>query len=185
MEIIKHSFLSDLFDRSIGRGFYDLLKYYAKIIIPIGTCILFISIGLSLICHFSLVSKLVNSVTGLSLLFIIYILAIIISLDKEVEIKNYHTKEYKLTIVRGAVLLVMGVCAIYFTNNYRNHYAFECSTYLVDHNAKVYHIDWKSKCEAAEQASNLEKAKGYQIDDSYTICNVCEETVENIKYDSF
>ena len=50
--------------------------------------------------------------------------------------------KYKLTIVWGVILLALGIVAIYYSNRYRNRYAFECETFLVDEKAGIYHLDW-------------------------------------------
>jgi len=189
MAVIKQSFLSNLLSCLFGDIYDDLLKPYSRIIVAIGTCILCILIGLSTICHFSIVSSLLSLITGTSFLFIIYVIALIIVLDIEVEkeepdyytsksTKKTKTREYRLTIVWGIILLVLGVGAIYFSNIYRKHYAFECSTFLVNHNAKVYHLDWDNDCEVAAKDNNLEKMKGYQINESYTLCEWCKEWAE-------
>ena len=90
-------------------------------------------------------------------------------------------KAYKLTVVWGIVLAAMGVAAIYFTNRYRIQYSFECDTFLVDHNAKIYHYDWNDDCEKAEEAESLEEMKGYQIDKRYSLCEWCKETREDVE----
>lgn len=195
MAVIKQSFLSNLlrslFDEDMGTDIYNWFKGYARIIVAIGTCILCILIGLSTICHFSFLSDLVVGVTGTSILFLVYVVAFIILLDVEVEvekeepdyyvskpIKKPKTMKYKLTILWGVFLLAFGVCAICFTNKYRKLYAFECSTFLVDHNAKEYHLYWDNDCKVKAKAHNLEKMKGYQINKSYTLCEWCKEWEE-------
>jgi predicted secreted protein len=191
MAVIKQSFLSNLLSCLFGDIYDDLLKPYARIIVAIGTCILCILIGLSTICHFTFISILINLVTGTSILFIIYIVALISVLDIKVEIEteeqNYYVsksikkpkdRKYKLTIVWAVVLIILSINAIYFTNKYRKHYAFECSTFLVNHNAKVYHLDCDNDCEIASETSHLEKMKGYQINKSYTLCEWCKEWAE-------
>ncbi len=62
-------------------------------------------------------------------------------------------------------------------------YAFECSTFLVDHEKGVYHLDCNNDCEVASEASDLEKMKGYQIDESYVFCDWCKEWAENAEYE--
>lgn len=199
-EIVKKSFISNL----IGRNTYDTIKEYAKKILAIGTCVLAVLFGLSFICHYSFVSSLLSLVTGTSLLFILYIAALIISLDHEVEVeetildegiirdryesyefkdtKILKTKEYKLTILWGVVCLLLGIAAIYFSNKYRKHYAFECDTFLVDKQASIYHLDWDNDCEVAVKSSNLEKMQGYQIDKNFTLCEWCYDWAEDAEY---
>lgn len=186
MSIVKQSFISYI----IGRNTYDEFKRNAKIIIAIGTCILAIVILLSFFFHWGVISSLLNLVTGTSLLFIVYIAALIILLDIEVDIeepesylskaeKRKKTTAYKFTIAWGIVLIILGVCAIYFSNKYRKHYAFECETFLVDHQRGIYHFDSDNDCEVADESESLDKMKGYQISSSYSLCEWCEEWAED------
>lgn len=194
MAIVKQSFLSNI----IGRNTYDEFKGYAKIIIAIGTCVLAILLLLSFFFHWRFISSLLNLVTGTSFFFIAYVAAFILTLDIEVdvdepEMSNWSESEkktkstvYKLSVAWGVVLIALGISAIYFSNKYRKHYAFECETFLVDHQAGVYHLDWDNECEVAAEAINLEKMQGYQIDKSYTLCEWCEEWAEDaeVEYES-
>ncbi len=82
MALVKRSFLSNL----IGSYTYEELKYYAKYILAIGTCVLVVLYLLSIFFHWSFISRLLNLTTGTSLLFTVYIAAAIICLDKEVEV---------------------------------------------------------------------------------------------------
>lgn len=184
MAIVKQSFLSNL----VGREAYEGINGYAKIIIAIGTIILGILLFLSFFYHWWIVSRFLSYVTGTSLLFIAYIVVLIFALDVEVNVdepekktwekpeKSPKSVAYKLTIVWGIILVALGFCAIYFSNKYRKQYAFECNTFLVDHQARKYHLD--DECEVAAKAVYLEKMQGYQIDNSYTFCDECEDWAE-------
>lgn len=190
METVKKSFISKL----LGRDFYDGLKSFAKPIIIIGTGILAVLFLLSFFVHWKFISSLLSLVTGTSLLFIIYIAALILSLDKEVDVEEperYYrvesdltlkTRAYKLTIVWGVVLLLLGVTAIFFSNRYRKQYAFDCSTILVDHKTGIYHLKWIDDCEVAAASEDLEEMKGYEIKGmGYMICEWCEEYAEEVE----
>lgn len=199
MSTVKQSFLSNI----IGRDTYNYIKSHAKAIIAPGSCILAIILSLSLCFHWGGISYLLNLVTGTSLLCIVYIAALVVILDIEVDVdepekeycielgNSYCSKTekkpkpitYKFTIVWGSILIVLGICAIYFSNKYRKYYAFECETFLVDHQLGIYHLDC-SDCEAVDENENLEEMQGYQIDDSYTLCQSCEEWVEAIEEES-
>ena len=186
MAIVKQSFISNL----IGKENYDGFKEIAKIIISISTCVLAILFLLTDFFHWAFLSSLLNVVTGTSLLFIAYIAALILVLDIEVDVevpeRHYWSEQeklpkpitYKLTIVWGVMLIVLGICAIYFSNKYRKHYAFECEAFLVDHQAEIYHLDCRNDCQVAANSVDLEKKKGYEIEESYTICYWCEEWAE-------
>ena len=190
MPVVKKSFLSNL----LGRNTYDTFKGYAKIIVPIGTGILAILFTLTFFVHWKFISSLLNLVTGTSLLFIAYIGVIILLLDFEVDVeepeRSYYweepvkvksSREYKFTIVWGVLLMILGVAAIFFSNNYRKHYSFECSTFLVDENTGIYHLDYDNDCEYAADADNLTRMKGYEIESetSCTLCEWCEEWAED------
>ena len=182
MAIVKQSFISNL----IGQDNYNGFKEIAKIIIAIGTCALAILFLLTYFFHWGFLSTLLNLVTGTSLLFVAYVAALILVLDIEVDVEEperYYWSDpeklpkpitYNLTIVWGVILIILGIGAIYFSNDYRKQYSFECGTYLVDHQSKIYHLDWDIDCEVAAETSRLEKMRGYEIDKSYTLCDWCE-----------
>ena len=185
----RQSFLSNLF----GHDTYANLKGVALYVCMVGAFILVALYILSYYFHSSVVSYLLNLTNGTSLLFIGYIFALIILLDIEVDVdekeKNYWEKEkkdpkpfkYKLTIVWGVVLLALGIVAIYYSNKYRNHYAFECDTFLVDTQRHIYHVDWNDDCDVANEAEELEKRYGYEIDDSYTLCESCKDFLDEME----
>lgn len=181
MAIVKQSFLSNI----IGRKTYDEYKSYAMIVLVIGTCVIAVVLLLSFFFHWGIIRSLLNGLTGTSLLFIAYVAAIVLALDIEVEIdepemnKKPKPFSYKLTIVWGVLLIALGIGVVYFSNKYRKHYAFECNTFLVDHQAGIYHLDWNNDCEIAAETEDLVKMQGYQIDKSYTLCEWCEEWAED------
>lgn len=191
MSVIKESFLSNI----LGRNTYDEFKGYARKVAPIGTCVLIILIGLSLVCHYSIISDLLDLTMGTSLLFIAYVFALILVFDVEVDVnepdyniwdeQEAEQKSYafKQTKTRCIVLVILGFAAIILSNLYRKHYAFECSKFLVDENAGIYHLYVDNDCEIAESASGLKTMKGYQIDKSYTLCEWCEEWAEDAEAD--
>ena len=189
MATVKQSFLSNI----IGRETYNKIKSHARTIIVPGSCILAIILSFSLFFHWGFISNLLNLVTGTSLLSVAYIVALVVKLDIEVgvdEPENYYRSKiekkpkpikYKLTIVWGSILIIFGICAIYFSSQYRKHYAFECETFLVDHQLEIYHLYSDCDCKAAAKNENLEEMQGYQIDDSYTFCDCCKEWSEEIE----
>lgn len=189
METVKQSFLSNL----IGEDCYEEYTRMAMKIVGVGGLVLVVLFTLSYFCHSGIINYLLKLTTGTSLLFIAYIAACILLLDIRVEVEKLEQKrwgekkespkplKYKLTIVWSIILLVLGVAAIYFSNKYRNQYDFECTTFLVDHKAHVYHLDWNDDCEEAANAEGLEEIFGYEIDDSYTFCEGCEEYEEDVE----
>ena len=194
MAVDKQSFLSNI----VGRNTYDYLKSVSKTIVAIGTCIIAVLLGLSFVCHYKIVSNLLNLFTGSSLLFVCYVIALILLLDIEVDISGQEINSwnksidspkpftYKLTIVWAVVLVILGITAIFFSNKYRKFYAFECETFLVDCRSGIYHLDWDNDCEIAAEAAevgDLEIMKGYQIDKTYSLCPWCEEWAEEAEFE--
>ena len=177
----ERSFLSDLFH-------YIELKEYADRIIPVGTFILLILFLLSKFVHWEFISELLSCCTGISILFIVYVITIIAVLDFPIEVEEevdnalYYDKKtspkpegYNWTILWGILLCVLGAAAIYFSEKYSKRYQFECSTLLVDRDAGIYHLDYDNDCEEADKADNLVKMKGYQLKDtSYELCDWCD-----------
>ena len=191
MAIVKKSFLSNI----IGENTYYDFKGYAKTIVTIGTCVLLFLFILSIFVHWDFISSLMDLVTGTSLLFIVYIVALILVLDIQVEVneperdywdqeeKSPKSNEYKLTIAWVVVLIALGIAAMYFSNKYRKQYAFECETFLVDKSSGIYHLKF-NHCEVAGETDNLEKMKGYEIGEcDYTFCDCCEEWLEDVVTD--
>lgn len=189
MKIEKQSFLYNF----IGHNTYNGFLKYAKPVVGIGCCVLAVLYALSFFFHLDILEYLVSLTNGTSLLFIGFVLEIILLLDKRVDVgvpehdlwnkqeKVSKPKTYKFTVVWGIALILLGVTAIYYSNKYRSRYSFECSTFLVDHNAKIYHYDWIDECEKAEEAESLDEMKGYEIDTNYTLCEWCEEGLEDLK----
>lgn len=189
MAKVKLSYLSNL----IGEYNYEELSDMALKIVGIGGLILIVLFALSQFFHSGIINYLLKLTTGTSLLFIAYIAACILLLDIRVEVEKPEQEwwdekkespkplKYKLTIVWGVVLLLLGIAAIYFSNKYRNQYDFECTTFLVDHKAHVYHLDWNDDCEDAANAEELEEMYGYEIGDSYSFCEGCKECEEDVE----
>lgn len=192
MRITKETFLSNL----IGQRTYDDLNSYAKFIVPIGTLILLVLWGLSLLVHWGFISSLLNFLTGYNLLFLAYIILLIIYLDFSiaVDIPKYESKINKkiekyicglillIIIVHKIIIIGLGISAMYFSNKYKSHYAFECNTFLVDEKKGIYHLDgFNDNCEEIEDQSDLVKMKGYQIEQEtdYTFCECCESWEED------
>ena len=189
MEKVKQSYLSNL----IGEKNYEEYSSIAIKIVGIGASVLIILFTLSYFFHSGIINYMLNFTTGTSLLFIAYIAACILLLDIRVEVdepeqdlwgkkkESSRSIKYKLTIVWILVLLMLGIAAIYFSNKYRNQYNFDCTIFLVDHKAHIYHLDWNDDCEDAEKAEELEEMYGYEIDDTYNFCEGCKECEEDVE----
>ena len=190
MSKVKRSFLSDI----LGRSTYEEFRGCAPIIIAIGTCVLSILFVLSFFLHWKWISNLLNMVTGTSILFALYAAAFVVALDIGIDVEkpedNYLSDDtnpknttkpagYGLTTIWTVTLIALGIAAIHFSGKYSKHYAFECTTFLVDREERIYHIR-NNGCEVAKETFGLEEMKGYQIEqDSYTLCQWCEEWAED------
>ena len=189
MIVKKESFLSNL----IGEDSFENCSELSKMIVIIGGILLLLFFILSHSFHSNIVNLFLRLTTGLSILFIGYVVMCIIALDIRVEYevseenlveekKNFKkTLKYKLTIVWMVILILLGLFAIYFTDKYRNKYDFECTTFWVDHAAHVYHLDWNDDCEYAENAEELVEMNGYEISESYSLCKGCKECAEEME----
>ena len=134
-------------------------------------------------------SSVFNLITGTSLLFIVYVAALIVLLDKEVKVETHSDSTiakqkvkkpftYKLTIVWGLFLVVGGIVAIYGTNKYRRYYAFQCKkVFVVNKGDNFYHL--YEECSHCENAEHLYVAKGYQMEKAHLkLCPECAELAE-------
>lgn len=122
-------------------------------------------------------------------MFIVYIAALIVLLDKEVKVETNSgsmvTEQkikkpftYKLTIVWGLFLITGGIVAIYGSNKYRRYYAFQCKkVFVVNKGDKYYHL--YEECSHCENAKHLYVAKGYQMGKAHLdLCPECAELAE-------
>lgn len=190
MAVVKKSFLSNL----LGPDTYDTLNNYAKKIVPICTGFYIILFTLTFFVYWDFISTLLNYVTGTSLLFVVYIGLIIILLNFEVNVeeperqyyrnepvKLKNTRNYNYTKVWGVMLIILGITTIYLSDRYIKLYSFKCSTFLVDENAGIYHLDYDNDCEYAKESENLVRMKGYEIEEftNCTLCKSCEEWAED------
>ena len=193
MASVKQSYISNL----IGKNSYEEFRRMSGNIVVIGGLVLIIVFILSHFFHSGIINYLLQLTTGTSLLFIAYVAACILLLDIQVEVdepeqqwweekkKSPKPFKYKLTIIWGAVLLLLGIMAIYFSHKYRNKYDFECTTFLVDHQACVYHLDWNDDCEDAENAEELKLMYGYEIEESYSFCEACKEYEDEVESEAY
>jgi hypothetical protein len=173
---------------TFARTTYDDLKGVANRYIPIASLVLLVIFALTQFFYCDFLSQVLRLTTGASLIFVVYIIGLILFLDKA--IKTEYTpdphqfgdyrytppiekpKGYVYTKIWGISLIVLGIVAIYATHKYRKHYAFKCETFLVDEKNGIYHIidigDDKSRhCTT--------KMKGYQIEEhGYTLCETCD-----------
>ena len=189
MTRVKKSFISNI----LGSDTYDWLNDHAIIIVPIGACLLALFIGLSFFFHSCIINWFLQLLTGTSLLFMAYIAVLVVFLDIQVSVNEpesdiweepeepHHSSAYRLTIVWGVFLIILGIGAIYASNKYRKRYAFECDTFLVDHKKGIYHTELYDDCESAIEANELDEMYGYEISATYTLCESCKGFLEEME----
>ena len=189
MAKVKQSYLSNL----IGENSYEEYSKISLLIVLGGGIFLILLFTLTHFFHSGIINYFLKLTTGTSLLFIAYVAAFILLLDFRVSFvepdqypweKKKKTPKpfvYKLTIVWTVMLIFFGIVAIYYSNRYRNQYDFECTTFLVDHKAHVYHLEWNDDCEDAQNAEKLEEMYGYEIMDSYSFCTGCKDYEDDME----
>lgn len=187
---MQQSFISNLF----GENTYNGLLDYARTILRIGSVFLFVVYLLALHVHWDFVYDLLNIFTGYSIFFVPYVAAWIVFFDFQVEVddrKDYWDDKpkkkpfnYKLTVVWGFFLLTMGVAAFYYSQQFKNHYQFECNTFLVDMKTRIYHLENNWDCCCIEDKHCLVEMRGYEIQKlgNLSLCIGCEEWADEISF---
>ncbi len=91
-----------------------------------------------------------------------------------------YTFHYKICIVWWYYLGRMVCQVIHGLLQLSQQYAFECDTFYVDKNARIYHLDiFVDDCDKALNAESLDKMKGYQMGKNIKICEDCEDMLED------
>ena len=181
--------------RKLGDSTYEEFRGYAKTYVPISTIILVVLLVLSQFVHWDIVSWLLNLALGTSLIFIAYVVGVILLLDFGVDVEMQEDRNgrlslpevmpdnFKNTILWAYTLFILGIGAIYFSNRYRNNYAFECQTFLVDENNGIYHLEEDCHFDDDDDMEYTTKMKGYELENyNYTFCESCKEYLEEMNY---
>lgn len=183
----KQSFLSNL----LGESTYEDFYCYARYIVGAGSFILIVLFILSFLFHSGIILELLK-IAIFSPLCIVYVVACILLLDIRVNVEKTEQKrseipqkkpklfKYKLTIVWPIILLILGIMLYHNGLRYTMKYEFECTTFLVDHGARIYHLDWDGACEKVGGVKGLELMYGYEIDDTYSYCEECKAVEREI-----
>lgn len=187
---MEQSFISNLFGENTYNEFLD----HARIILRIGSAFLFVVYLLAFHVHWDFIYGLLNIFTGYSIFFLPYIAAWIVFFDFQVEVddtKDYWDDKpkkkpfnYKLTVAWGIFLLALGIAAVHYSHQFKNHYQFECNTFLVDLKAGIYHLENNWDCSCIEDKHRLVEMKGYEIQKhgNLTLCIGCEEWADDINF---
>ena len=190
--IVKQSYLSNIVIDLLGEQMYEKFMKYAIWIFLIGSVCIGVLFLLSMQFYNAIVNWFLSLFLGGSLLFIIYILAFILLLDKKVDVEVGNSNsylsttpegqdsfEYKLTKYYGIFLIILGIVAIYLTGKYKERYAFKCSDCYIEKSRGIYHLF--GECEEINWET-AQKFKGYQIDvDNYKLCSSCEDLADEYK----
>lgn len=166
------------FMRIMG-DFYDFVSDFAIPIVCIGTPVFFILLGLSYICHWSIICDLYSIASGFSILFIAYIISAIFVIDRLLLYRVFKSKspKYTVTTMWGIALIVVGIAACILTNNHKKQYRFECTEWIVDESNGIYHYHWNNKCE--RMSTSTYTAKGYAFcDKGLVLCDYCKEEMD-------
>lgn len=184
MEVSSISFLK----RTLGIDVYNQGKDIARVAVPVATIILIIIYALTFIVHWSVLSAILNLVTGTSIIFAAYLLGVILVFDKCIPIElrgdsfyGYKLPKempsgYKKTRMRTFIMILLAIIMVYVSNRYKKYYAFECTTFIIDSETHTYHLE---KCKYIKEASDLSEMKGYEVEENdYSPCILCEEQAE-------
>lgn len=175
----KESYLSNL----VGEERYNRFKPYAKFVFLAYSGVLAILFLLTKVCHWMFVSEIFSLFTGTSLFFLLYVAFAILCLDIRVSEVYRVDWRYKLTIVWGVFLIIVGLAAIVYTNRCRNAYAFECVHCYIEEDCGYFHVH--KKCGSIIDKSLLQESKVYKAQDKgLKLCEECEERLEDLEYES-
>lgn len=161
----------------ITGDFYDFVSDFAIPIVRIGTPVFFVLLGLTFVCHWSIVCNLFSIVSGFSILFLAYIISVIFIIDRLFlyQVFKHKPPKYLATVIWGIALILAGIGACTLTNNHKKQYRFECAEWYVDEPNGIYH--WNNKCE--RMSSSTYVAKGYELrDKDLEFCDCCKEEME-------
>lgn len=164
------------FMRIMG-DFYDFVSDFAIPIVRIGTPVFFVLLGLTFVCHWSIVCNLFSIASGFSILFLAYIISVIFVIDRLFlhRVFKHKSPKYSATIIWGISLILAGIGACILTNNHKKQYRFECAEWYVDEPNGTYH--WNNKCE--RMSSSTYVAKGYEFrDKDLEFCDYCKEEMD-------
>lgn len=156
---------------------YDFVSDFAIPIVRIGTPVFFVLLGLSYLCHWSIICNLYSIASGFSILFIAYIISAIFVIDRLLLYRVFKSKspKYTVTTMWGIALIVVGIAACILTNDHKKQYRFECTEWIVDESNGIYH--WNNKCE--RMSTSTYTAKGYAFcDKGLVLCDYCKEEMD-------
>ena len=189
MKTIKSSFLKEL-----GPNTYETLSNWKPIAL-IYAIILLIFVLLSFFFQWSFIKFFIDLMMGWTLLSIPFVAIIVVSLDKEIEMKKAESqweklheekpKNYLYTKIWGITLCIFGLTCLYFSGKYKDYYSFQCGTFYLDKVHQTYHI--LDDCKYSEVDNDeLIEIKGVDlIGTNHELCDACEEWAEDAKESAY
>ena len=165
-----------------------------------GTIFLAVLLLLTQFLYWGLLARLVRLCTGFSLLFYVYLGAVMIVLDRKVDAEverqeldeNHFRFDYKpkkpiihpvlngrfwLALLQALGLLAAGVCFSVLTSRFKKDYLFDAETFYVTEN--TFHF--MSDCQGWK---NGESMSGHEIlEKGYSMCSNCRELAEEYEMD--
>lgn len=173
--------------------FLSELKPYALIYVVV----LAIAILLSLFFQWSIVKFFIDCMMGWTLLSIPFMGVLIVAFDKEINLPQKEKwdssvpkpKAYKLSMIWGCFLIGIGLVTLYFSNQYKKYYAFQCQTFYLEQPTGIYHL--RDRCEYIGQNEeensegiSVSEVKGFDLlDQGYSLCDACREWAEDAEMD--
>lgn len=177
----SNSFLKQI----LGVDTYEGFRYFNNNLFLIYVAVLFVTYVLSFFVYWSIVSKILQLLTGTSLLSVLFLCCLILKLDipftqkeeyTEVDV-CYNKKHYRLTKVWAVFLCLFGILSIYFSERYSDNYDFKSSIVFVDEQSNTYHLF--ENCEDISDISVLKEMKGHEaLELGYELCPECEYLLE-------
>lgn len=187
----KTSFLE-----SIAPEPYDFLRNL-KTIALIYAVILVIFFVLSLHFYNAFIKYFINIMMGWTIMSVIFTVVLIVILDKNVSIKKDDECKtplrYRLSMVWGITLCLIGITYLFISNSYKHDYAFYCQVFYLEDTSNVFHI--RKDCKYIGENTDgdplnnvhVSEIKGYELrGDEYSLCVACKEWIEDaeIEYGS-
>lgn len=171
MNFPKHSYLRDV----VGDEEYGKWRSIAIIYVLLYTLVVGIIFLFSRFYYWKFLSRILSFLTGSSLFSILFLAALVMSL-------NIERFSYEFSKIWCWICVVLSIVCACCLNRFYKHYKFQCTTYLVDDHNMLYHLNYDNDCSTADNAPELYKMKGYELErlKTHTFCVECEEWLEEV-----
>lgn len=157
-------------------------------------CVLTLATILSLFFQSSLIKFFIDYLMGWTLLSVPFVGVLVVILDKEIDLpqKKWYESEppkptsYKRSKIWGIFLLIAGIIALYYSNRYKEYYAFQCQTIYVEQPREIYHLFKACKHIGKDSDGNsiedyllIETNGADLLNSNYELCDACREKAED------